>query len=736
MHGEEHRIGNGRHQGADERPVDVCRGQQAFFDQCLQADDEPIGRGTEIAGTEPARKRGGVQENAARTWEGHNINSAKSGFVSALSIQNDMRLAVLLAAGGLAFAQSPDPAYEPLARGYDALRTHDYDVAITSFLKAVEVAPERGPIHKDLAYAYLKIGENDLARRQFGEAMRLDPKDNQVALEYAFLCNETKHQAEARRIFDRIRKTGNSVAEQAFQNIDGPLAAGIARWQSAIAMGADNFSSHFELATLAEERDELELAAEHYERAWRILPDRRSVLVDLGRVWLAMNRTDDADAALLAASRGGESRAAEMACELLPARYPYVAEFRKALALDTGNVELRREMGFLLLRMGYQPEAEQEFRVLAENRGDLLAATQLGFLLYADGDVEAAMPFFNRVLEGKDEDLANRVRAVLRRPQVAEEASVVSAREMAERSIKAGYLKDGLQYLAAAHQADPGDFEVMYKLGWINNLLHQDANAARWFNLARRSPDPKIAAESARGWRNLRSEVEPIQVSGWFYPLYSSRWHDVFGYAQVKTEIRTKLRIVPYVSARLVGDTRQTIGAISPQYLSESSVIAGVGVRSIPWHSVSGWFEAGSALGYATGHVLPDYRGGVSTARGAGHMLNAESGGVFTDTSLDGVFVSRFGNDFLVYGESRAGYTFGPKASRTQVYWNGNLTFDDQRQQWANFFETGPGIRNHEAWMPGPMYVTVNLLRGSYLVGARQPGFSDWRVGLWYAFSR
>src|SRR5581483_3738485 len=100
------------------------------------------------------------------------------------------------------------------------------------------------------------------------------------------------------------------------------LADGIDRWRKALAMSAGRFSDHFELATLAEQRDELDLAAEHYESAWRILPDRRSVLVALGRVWKQLNRLDDANAALLAASRGGEPRAAEMARELLPDRYP------------------------------------------------------------------------------------------------------------------------------------------------------------------------------------------------------------------------------------------------------------------------------------------------------------------------------------------------------------------------------------------------------------------------------
>ena len=61
---------------------------------------------------------------------------------------------------------------------------------------------------------------NELGREQFREAMRLEPSDLRVAMEYALLYYETKEQAPARRIFDRIRQTGNAVAEQAFHNID------------------------------------------------------------------------------------------------------------------------------------------------------------------------------------------------------------------------------------------------------------------------------------------------------------------------------------------------------------------------------------------------------------------------------------------------------------------------------------------------------------------------------------
>lgn len=663
-----------------------------------------------------------------------------------------MRLVILVAVCAVAFAQPPDPAYEPLARAYEALRARDYDTAIAGFLKGVEAAPRRASIRKDLAYTYLKIGENELARDQFREAIEIDPGDTQVAMEFAFLCYETKEQGQARRIFDRIRKAGAApfapAAEQAFRNIDAPLAAGIERWKKAIEMGADNFSAHFELATLAEQRDELPLAAEHYERAWRLAPDRRSVLVDVGRVWKRLGRSDDAGAALLAASRGGEARAAEMARELLPDRYPYVPEFRRALELDPANAELGRELGYLLLRMNRRPEAEEEFRILTRTvPDDLLSATQLGFLLYARGEQAASMPLFERVLAGKDLDLANRVRAVLRIPQLqprgpAQPAGAPSgpdAKVMAERSIKAGYLKDALKYLVIAHEGDPGDFNVMLKLGWIHNLLHQDLQAFRWFDLARKSSDPRIASEAVRAWRNLRGAAQRFRTSVWLLPVFSTRWHDLFSYGQVKTEVRTGLGIRPYVSTRVVGDTRLTIGAASPQYLSESSFILAVGVASVPWHGITGWFEAGSAISYIKGHMLPDYRGGVSMARGAGHTLRGESPGWFADATVDGIFVSRFGNDFLVCEQARFGYTAGPKVLRGQIYWNANLTFDSQRENWANFGETGPGIRFTGSWLPESMYFTFNLLRGAYLIDAgnpRRPNFNDLRAGLWYAFTR
>lgn len=303
----------------------------------------------------------------------------------------------------------PLAAQPVLDQAYAALREKDYDNAVRLFQQGLAADPAKIAPRKDLAYTLLKIGDTEAARDQFAEVMRRDPADHHTALEFAFLAYETKQPIQARHVFDRLRRLGNTTAEQAFQNIDTPLKEGIDRWQKALAEIPDNFSGHEELAKLAELRDDSELAAKHYERAWQLKPGYRVLLLDLGRVYANLGRAADAHAALLAASRGAEPRTAELARELLNPRYPYVYEFQRALALDPANIDLRRELAYLYLEMQKKEEAEKEFtQILREAPADLLSTAQLGFLKLARKDTTAALPLLDKVLKGDDDDLSDR----------------------------------------------------------------------------------------------------------------------------------------------------------------------------------------------------------------------------------------------------------------------------------------------------------------------------------------
>lgn len=664
---------------------------------------------------------------------------------------------ILILLAALAAAQTPDPAYAPLEKAYEALRTKDYDRAIAAFQQAVKIAPDRPAMRKDLAYTLLKIGENEAARDQFAEAMRLDPRDDHVALEYAFLCYETKQQAVARRIFDRIRKTGNATAAQAFENIDRPLREGIARWTKALELSPDNFSAHEELAHLAEQRDELSLAIEHYQKAWSLRPDRRALLLDLGRVFAQMQRADDANAALLAASRSSETRVAEEARELLPRRYPYVYEFERALALDPRNVDLRRELAYLHLEMKNRAAAEKEFRIVVESApNDLLSVAQLGLLRWTAGDDEGALPLLQRVLSSGDPELVERVRNAMKTPQNLQQRPEAKpaepktggsdqARLLGEKSLEKGYLQDALKYFRIAHENDPEDYGVMLKLGWTYNMLKDDREAVRWFHLASQSPDPAIASEASRAYRNLLPDTELLRTTVWAFPMYSSRWSDLFGYAQAKTELRLRHSwLHPYLSVRLVGDSRGAVdfANLGPQYLSERSVILALGAATKSFYGATGWFEAGESLRFDPKGLLPDYRGGVSYAKGLGHLLAGGSHGLFAETNDDGIYVSRFDKDTLLYSQNRGGITMRASESMAgfhpQFYWNANATVDLLGQYWANYVETGPGMKFKFEGSRVPLLFSVNLLRGAYLINQgnpRGPNFNDLRIGVWYAFT-
>src|SRR5258708_3093141 len=218
----------------------------------------------------------------------------------------------LLVFGVMALAQA-DPVQGHRERVQKLVSEKDFDTAIEVLRDAIRLAPTRAELHQELAYLLLKTGENEAARDTFAEAMRLKPDDPVPALEFGFLCFETKEQRQARQIFDKLRKTAKELgakatAEQAFQNIDKPLPTGIGRWSKVLETMPEDFSAHVELARLAEQRDELAMAAQHFDKAWRLRPNLRGLLIDLGRVWKAMGQGPSAQTAFLAASRSPEPR--------------------------------------------------------------------------------------------------------------------------------------------------------------------------------------------------------------------------------------------------------------------------------------------------------------------------------------------------------------------------------------------------------------------------------------------
>jgi hypothetical protein len=308
-----------------------------------------------------------------------------------------------------------------------------------------------------------------------------------------------------------------------------------------------------------------------------------------------------------------------------------------------------------------------------------------------------------------------------------------------------GNLNDAARFFLAAREDNPQDQEANLKLGYTYNMLKQDSKAIGYFNDARKGPDSKLTAEASRAYRNIRPSLSRFQTTYWALPIFSSRWHEMFSYGQIKTEMKLgRLPFRPYASVRFVGDSQRAAGALGPGYLSESSFILGLGVATRPWHGLTGWSEMGNAVRYRErsdiGRMTPDYRGGLSYARLLGRSIHSESPGYFLENTNDAVYLSRFRWDLLLYTQNKLGRTMPEwRGLRWQLAWNMNFTTGRKREPWANFIDIGPGIRFRHKRMPPAMVWSIDFLRGRYLItegNPRKPVYYDVRVGIWYAGTR
>ena len=674
---------------------------------------------------------------------------------------------------------------------YQAKEAHQLERAATLFEHALAADPGNVALRKDFAYTLLSIGRTERARDEFGAVLKRDPQDSYTALEYAFLCHETGQLEEAWLLFRDLRGVANqehrATAAKTFSTLDAELSHRISRLQAATRQDPGNYSSHLELARTLSIRHEYARAAEEFEKAYRLKPDYVDVLLELSAALRKAGKTEMASAVVLTASRSASAFVAEQAKALLPDRYPYLSEFESALHFEPAQPALRREMGFFLLSLGREREAQLAFEALVRAEPtDLVASAQLGFLLLADGKNEDALPLLKRAARSEDAGLRQRVAAALSQigntsgiasppvpatfamgmPEDAlsqDFADAATAREMGQKSYDNGFVPDAIRYFEEAHRLDPTNFDTMLRLAWSLNLAKRDDEALRWFGLAARSPDPAIAGEARAAIRNLSApsaspagmaavteRSDGVSTSFWAMPLHSTRWGSTFSYAQAKVELQRKgLPLVPYLSLRFVGDSTGAVGSANPQFLSENAFILGLGARSRPWKGVLLWGEAGTTMAYlssrreATGSFLPDYRGGLSHFKQFGPSILNNRPGSFVETMNDLVYIHRFDRDTLAISRNRVGWHLGKLDSlgglQFQTFLNLNANTDFKRQAWANFVEAGPGLRFRWAWMPPSVSLTLNYLRGHHTirrVDSRPNTYSDFQAGFWYAITR
>ena len=199
-------------------------------------------------------------------------------------------LLFLLLAGWLLPAQTPDPAHDPLEKGYAALRSGDYSAALDHFLEAARLAPRRAAVRKELGYVYLKLGQPEFAREMFAQALALDPDDHHTALQLAFFHQSADEVERAAKLLEKVRQAGAAAErEQAKKAL-----ASIRRVSGASGAHADEVTTPVQEALSAAyeamARKDYEAAIDHFQAAAKRAPRRASIRKELGYAYLTESR--------------------------------------------------------------------------------------------------------------------------------------------------------------------------------------------------------------------------------------------------------------------------------------------------------------------------------------------------------------------------------------------------------------------------------------------------------------
>jgi len=199
-------------------------------------------------------------------------------------------------------AKAHDPLYALtlMRQGSVMLQQGRYEDALEQFEAADRIAPGNATVHNMLGLCHFKLENHERALAEFNEALDLAPtftdaRNNRGGV---YLATGEYRMAEV----DYVGVLADSTyphRSKVHYNLgivhlkQGRLAAAEEDFRRVVTSAEPVFDAYLRLAEIAEVRDQPEVAIDLLEEARIKFPERLEAAVELGRLLLAVGRTDE-----------------------------------------------------------------------------------------------------------------------------------------------------------------------------------------------------------------------------------------------------------------------------------------------------------------------------------------------------------------------------------------------------------------------------------------------------------
>jgi len=163
-----------------------------------------------------------------------------------------------------------------------------YDSALNKYTRALHLNPNDDNIYVNRGLAYLKKDLKGKARKDFEEALKLNPNNSLASFNLTNTI-ENDHEAEIKTLTELIKKNNNfamAYAQRAYiYFLTGNLEFARMDYDSAILLDPDNYSYYLERGLILDKENKINEAILNYQTAMTLEPSDYRCWMNLGNAY-------------------------------------------------------------------------------------------------------------------------------------------------------------------------------------------------------------------------------------------------------------------------------------------------------------------------------------------------------------------------------------------------------------------------------------------------------------------